>query len=404
MFESRLHRREFLRRSALAGVGATLLPLSARGADSPPSVERRVKLGRTGLEVPDIGFGASRLSGDESLVSYAIDRGITHFDTATGYRGGDSERTLGRALRGRRDGITITSKAKIDADDDRDAMMRALEASLRRLATDTIDVYMNHAVNSLERVANPEWPEFVAAAKAQGKIRFCGMSGHGGRLAECVAHAIEHDLVDVMLLAHNFGQDPRFHQRFTEELDFVAIQEDLPPLMDRAREKGIGVMAMKTLRGGRLNDLRAYEKPDGTYAQAAFRWVLGSGHADSLVVTMKTREQIDEYLGASGHTRVTGHDAALLLRYEAANGATRCRHGCDACEGACPEGVPIGEVLRTRMYDVDYADRALAREDYATLGSPASVCASCSHTACAGSCPVGLDVSSLLRPVHGRLG
>ena len=60
--------------------------------------------------------------------------------------------------------------------------------------SDTIDGYMNHAGNSLERVAYPEWPEFVAAAKAQGKIRFCGMSGHGGRLAECVAHAIEPNL------------------------------------------------------------------------------------------------------------------------------------------------------------------------------------------------------------------
>ena len=61
--------------------------------------------------------------------------------------------------------------------------MRALEGSLRRLRTDRIDIYFNHAVNDVARVQNPEWPEFVAKAKQQGKIRFTGVSGHGGRLA-----------------------------------------------------------------------------------------------------------------------------------------------------------------------------------------------------------------------------
>src|SRR5262249_52396514 len=162
-----------------------------------------------------------------------------------------------------------------------------------------------------------------------------------------------HDLVDVVLVGHNYGQDPSFFQHFTGSLDFVAIQPDLPRLLAKAKQKNVGVIAMKTLRGARLNDLRAYEREGGTFAQAAFRWVLARPHVDALIVTMTSPAQIDEYLGASGATRVSRDDLALLARYEQKNGATQCRYGCGACLSACPEAVPIDEVLRTRMYVED---------------------------------------------------
>ena len=66
-----IHRREFLRRGALAGIGLGLLPFSGAGGEAtaePPRVRRRVRLGRTGIEVPDIGFGSSRLAGSDDLV------------------------------------------------------------------------------------------------------------------------------------------------------------------------------------------------------------------------------------------------------------------------------------------------------------------------------------------------
>ena len=168
---------------------------------------------------------------------------------------------------------------------------------------------------------NPAWGEFTERAVQQGKIRFKGMSGHGGRLAECLDYAFDHDLVDAVLVAHNFGQDPAFHQRLTASLDFVAVQPELPRLLAKAKEKKVGVIAMKTLRGARLNDLRSYEREGNTFAQAAFRWVLSGPHVDALVVTMTSPELVDEYLGASGATRVSRADFELLARYEARNGA-----------------------------------------------------------------------------------
>jgi len=403
-----LPRREFLRRTALAGVALGLSPLSAAAAPAepdaggPPRVRRRVRLGRTGLEIPDIGFGSSSLSGDDALVRYALEQGITYFDSAEGYQGGAAEETLGRALAGRRDEVVLTSKTVTRPRTPWPEMMQSLEGSLRRLRTDRVEIYFNHAVNDPARLTDA-WLEFAARAKEQGKIRFTGMSGHGGRLVECVEAGLERDLFDVYLLAHNFGQDPSFHERLTRSFDFVARQPALPAAMAKARKKGAGVIAMKTLRGARLNDLRPYETGGASFAQAALRWVLSQPHTDALIVTMTSREQIDEYLGASGWTRPHARDQALLERYEARNGATQCRYGCGQCAGACPHGVPIADVLRTRMYARDYGDAALAREEYARLGAGASACLTCSGAPCAGACPFGLEIGSLTRDA-ARLG
>jgi predicted aldo/keto reductase-like oxidoreductase len=404
MADDRLDRREFLRRSAVTGVSLSVLPLiGATAAADPPRVRRRVTLGRTGLRIGDIGFGSSRLSGDEALVRHALDRGIDYFDTAEGYTSGSSEETLGRALRGVREKVTLASKVECGAHASVADLFRALEGSLRRLQTDRIDVYFNHAVNDVARLQNPAWGEFTERAVQQGKIRFKGMSGHGGHLAQCLDYAFDHDLVDAVLVAHNFGQDPAFYQRLTASLDFIAVQPELPRLLAKAKEKNVGVIAMKTLRGARLNDLRAYESTGNTFAQAAFRWVLSGPHVDALVVTMSSPEQVDEYLGASGADRVSRADFELLARYEARNGATQCRQGCGACLAACPEGVPIDDVLRTRMYADDYGDLAFARDEYARLGRGAQACASCAHRACTGACPFGIDIASLTAPAHRHL-
>jgi predicted aldo/keto reductase-like oxidoreductase len=396
-----IDRREFLRGSAAAGVALSLIPLGA--AAEPPRIQRRVRLGRTGLQIGDIGFGSSRLDGDEALVRHALDRGIDYFDTAEDYTGGASEETLGRALRGVREKVTIASKVAGGASDRVEDLFRALDGSLRRLQTDRIDVYFNHAVNDVARLSNPAWGEFCERAKQQGKIRFTGMSGHGGRLAECLDYALDHDLVDVVLVAHNFGQDPAFYARLTRSLDFVAVQPELPRLLEKAKQKNVGVVAMKTLRGARLNDLRRYESEGSTFAQAAFRWVLGGPHVDALVVTMSSPAIVDEYLVASGADGVTRSDLDLLARYEQRNGATQCRQGCGACLAACPEGVPIDDVLRTRMYEHDYGDPGLARREYARLGANAQACVGCAHEACTGACPYGIDIAALTAPTHASL-
>jgi len=301
-------RREFIRTGTWAGLGlglglGALGSAAAESVPNEPQVRRYSRLGRTDMQISDISFGADRLStGQEDLVQHAYDRGINYFDTAETY--GDSESALGHALRGKRHRVFIASKTLAWPDTSMQAMMQALEGSLRRLQTDYVDVYFNHAVNDLERLKNPEWYAFVEAAKRQGKIRFSGVSGHAGHLGECLDYAIDSGNCDVILCAYNFGQDPLFYQRFLGGFDMVARQPDLPRILKKAKHREIGVIVMKTLMGARLNDMRPYERGGATYAQAAFRWVLSNPDVDGLIVAMTTREAIDEFVGASGFLSV----------------------------------------------------------------------------------------------------
>jgi predicted aldo/keto reductase-like oxidoreductase len=388
----------------VAALGAVLPPAgSAADEVDEPRVRSYRRLGRTGLEISDISFGASRNS-DPDLVRYALDRGINYFDTAEGYQGGASEKAIGLALQGeRRERAILVSKTHADAGGSEADFMSALEGSLQRLRTDRVDIYMNHAVNHLSRVRNDAWYRFIERAKQQGKIRFSGVSGHGGRLAGCLDHVLDQDLIDVMLVAHNFGQDESLLDTLKRPFDFVSLQPELPRLIRKAHAKGVGVVAMKTLMGARLNDMRPFEREGGTFSHAAFRWVLSNSDVDALVVSMRSRSQLDEYLGASGSGPVRQSDRELLRRYVELQSPNYCRPGCDACAGACPHGVEISEVLRSRMYATDYGDLAQGQEAYATLGPGAAACLGCSATPCLGACPYELPVANLTREAHELL-
>ena len=118
-----------------------------------------------------------------------------------------------------------------------------------------------------------------------------------------------------MLVAHNFGQDPKFYEGLTRSLDWIATQADLPRVLAKAKQKNIGVTVMKTQHGARLNDMRPYETGGATFSQAALRWVMTNPHVDAAVITMSSAERVNEYLGASGYRELAAGDRNLLERY-----------------------------------------------------------------------------------------
>ena len=401
-------RREFLKTTALLGAaGMVTSNVTARelaqqkGADGVQSYRR---LGRTELMISDISFGTSRLrTGQEHLIDHALDRGINYFDSAEGYTRGQSERVIGNALKGKRDKAFIVSKTISRSSTSAKKFMEDLEGSLRRLQMDYVDIYMNHAVNDVGVVGNPEWLAFADKAREQGKIRFTGISGHAGNLIDCIDYAVHENMVDVVLAAYNFGQDPKFYEGLTSGIDWVATQPDLPRVIKAAKAKDIGVVAMKTLMGARLNDMRPYENQGATFAQAAFSWVLSNSDVDALIITMRSEADIDEYLGASGSSDVSSAERALLDQYAHLNGANYCKHACNMCSDSCPYGVPISDVLRTRMYATDYQDVEFAQEEYALLDVNASACLSCSGEPCQDACPNGIKIDELCAPTHRML-
>lgn len=398
------NRRNFLKTGMLATAAITAPTRQPFARSFKGEVKSYKRLGRTNLKVSDISFGTSRLrSGEEHLIHHALDRGINYFDSAEGYTRGQAEKVLGSALKGKRDQVYLVSKTMIGPDTKQSEMMERLEKSLKSLKTDYVDIYMNHAVNDVNVVANPEWLSFIELAKEQGKIRFTGISGHGGYLVDCLNYALDHDMIDIMLTAYNFGQDPKFYEGLTRRFDWIATQEELPKAISRAKGMDVGVIAMKTLMGARLNDMRPYEQDGSTYSQAAFKWVLSNDDVDALVITMKTTEDIDEFLVASGSNQLSRIDDQLLKQYTKLNGMSYCKQACNSCESSCPAQVPIADIMRTRMYAIDYKDIEFAKDEYALLENNAASCLTCSGEPCKNACPKGVDISKWCAPTHRML-
>ncbi|MCY3885377.1 MAG: aldo/keto reductase [Gammaproteobacteria bacterium] len=398
------NRRQVLKWGTAAGLTGSFLGQTSFASPETfeiPEVQKYNRLGRTDFEISDISFGSSGIRrGQENVVRHAIDRGINYLDTAESYTNGQSETVIGNVVKGMRDKVYIVSKIISYPQMKSEDIMKRLEESLKRLQTDYVDVYMNHAVNDVKRMESPEWHKFVETAKEQGKIRFAGMSGHAGRLAQCLEYSLDQDICDVVLCAYNFGQDPSFMANLTRGMDWIARQPKLPELLKKAKKNDVGTVVMKTLAGARLNDMKPWEKDGSTFSQAAFRWVLSNSDVDALIVSMNSTANIDEFLVASGAEEMSYGDQELLERYIALNNETYCRPGCSDCESSCPYNVQVADVLRTRMYATDYRDVEMARNEYAQLAVNGGACLSCSGTPCQSACTYGVSIAKLSAPTH----
>ena len=156
-------------------------------------------LGDSGLDVSVVGLGCNNfgrridLEATRAVVDAALEQGVTFFDTANTYGRGQSEEFLGEVLEGRRDQVTLATKFGMDMGDgkgprgSRDYIMQAVEASLRRLRTDTIDVYWYHRPDGVTPIA--ETLEALDELVRRGSVRAIGASNFSAKQLE-EAHAV----------------------------------------------------------------------------------------------------------------------------------------------------------------------------------------------------------------------
>jgi len=182
----------------------------------------RRALGRTGLEVSEIGFGGWQLCNDDSwggmdartahrLVHAAVDGGINLFDTAPNYAGTQSECVLGEALRGKREKVVLVSKFGHTPDGQTDftvnGLWESLDGSLGRLRTDYLDVLVLHnPPNQMYGGRDPLW-DAMEQARLQGKIRHYGASlDFAADVEECLSNT-KSSVLEVLF--NIFHQDVR---------------------------------------------------------------------------------------------------------------------------------------------------------------------------------------------------
>jgi len=351
------------------------------------------RLGRTGFEISDIVMGSGPLQeeGGDRIVRTALERGVNYIDTSPDYSAAGSEKAVGRGIKGfPRDQVFIATKfceplGHLPPGTPVSRYKEIVEGSLARLDTDYVDLVHIHSCDEVERLMDPNVHEAFDRLKEEGKARFLGFSTHTPRLAEVANTGIDSGRFDVMMLAYHYGGWP-----------------ELGKIIERGRrEQDMGVVAMKTLKGAKHHGLEGFREEADAFTQAALRWVLANQDVSCAVISMFELQHVDEYLVASGGT-ATARDEEILRKYDRLIAGTYCAPHCGACLDSCPEGLPIHDVLRQRMYFEDYGAQKEAMRLYARLEKQADVCASCSAP-CLGSCPLGVPIQERMEGAHRLL-
>jgi aryl-alcohol dehydrogenase-like predicted oxidoreductase len=286
-------------------------------------------LGSTGLKVSELGFGCSHLAAvgqrdDREIMAtlvQAVESGINFFDTADSYGQGRAEELLGKALRGRRSGVILASKAgyrlsaaggmmaklkplvrpllgrairpalvervreaRIQQDFAPDYLRRAVEGSLRRLRTDYLDLFQLH---------DPPAPAAHLVPVLTGLVRD-GKVRHYGVSCRTPADAADWMLVPGVAIVQI-------------KLNLAAFEEALSVLGQAAR-KGIGIVARQPLASGklaRLEDYRSLAKPGRTMPQAALQFALRFPEVSVVIAGMSSRAHLQENLQAPAAPSLT---------------------------------------------------------------------------------------------------
>ena len=343
-------------------------------------------LGATGLWISELALGGSP-SPPLNVFRAALERGVNFCDTSPRYSRGKGEQEIGQAIQGRRDRVYVSTKITPNRDGVFTAgdAVKQVEGSLKRLGTDCIDVLCVHGAAS-EKDVFADWVlEAVDRLKQAGKARYFGASVHNTSL-EFNRKMIESGRYQVLLMPLNAYFEPKMQSG-----DGAGTPETLRSILRLAAQKGVGIIAMKTLAAGGLAKVPAAEGISPV--QARLRWVLRRPEVTSVLNEMVTFDYLKEDLAASA-ADLSPAEEAYLRECVRDGSAGYCRM-CRKCEAGCPAGIPIADLLRARMYTVDYGDPRRGMDLGSEMGA-ARLLASCQGCGrCEATCPWGVRTSRL---------
>jgi predicted aldo/keto reductase-like oxidoreductase len=359
-----------------------------------------ITLGKTGQVVTRLGMGSS-WDVDPSFVQLLLASGITYIDTAEGYEGGKSEQTIGEVLErtGKRKDVYLVTKTqghrKFQVSEAAKMFEAKLAASMARLRTDYIDSYYMHGMTGAQipLFSEPSVKAAFEGMKKSGKIRFCGLSCHDGRLPEVVEAAAKCGWIDQIMIQFNYR---------TMNVDAVRRA------VDAASKANLGIVAMKTQGGAgqfkeadvapKFNEFRAA----GIKKEAAaIKAVFADERIQVVVSEMTNRDQLRENMAATREP-LTPKQSRLLEEHRQRTAHLYC-HGCGhLCETAA-KGVPVATVLRYLRYYEVYGKREQARQLYQALPPEARDLAMADLAAAEAACPHGLPVTQLVQIADRRM-
>jgi aryl-alcohol dehydrogenase-like predicted oxidoreductase len=298
-----MSRKEFLKKAS-SGLAALSLStgcgsriLSGENYQSSPKNRKRI-LGRTGIEVTPIGCGASRTM-EPAIIRAALEAGINFFDTGRSYFNGRNEVMLGETLKGTRRDLIIQSKISLRLRERGEElagsevsqkiaqqMQDSLEASLKALQTDYIDIMLLHGQSRTELLHHDAVKDFFSKAKAKGIIRACGFSSHTNHV-DLLRDANESSFYDVVMVPYNHkGSYVHSNSGRYSEWDQTALEKEL----EKAYENQLGIVAMKTCSAGPLA-LQEGQEPNFT---DALKWIIKHDTIATTAVAMANLQEVGE--------------------------------------------------------------------------------------------------------------
>jgi predicted aldo/keto reductase-like oxidoreductase len=292
---------------------------------------------------------------------------------------------------------------------------------------------MLHMTPTVEQVKHEPYHEAIRELKAEGKVRFTGLSNHGKehRLAggvkdemdKIILTAAEDGRFDVVLFTYNFIQKEmgdrilkgckRKNMGITlMKTNPVEFYQGMQNILERNREKGrkMGekffkmMEEYKTLIDKGEGFIKKYGITGAEQARdAAIKFCLGNPDVHSVCPSMNSFEELDTFVALSG-TRLDQKEKTMLADYESGLGRYYCRHACAQCEGSCPQGVPVNTIMRYYHYFAAQRREKYAMEKYNALpGNSADTCSDCGGSYCEKACPYAVPVQGLLVLAHQTL-
>ena len=368
---------------------------------------------RYGLPLSILGFGCMRfpqsggridMKAAESLVRAAVGAGINYFDTAYIYPG--SEAALGEILEknGLRDRVRIATKLPHYLIRSREGLEKLFHEELKRLRTDRIDYYLMHMltdVSAWERMKALGVEDFLAEKQRSGAIGQVGFSYHGGTESFC--RLIDARDWDFCMIQYNYMDE--HSQAGRRGLAY-------------AHEKGLPVMIMEPLRGGKLagnlpraaQDVFDAHQPRRTPAEWAFRWLWDQEEVTVVLSGMNSLGVLARNCAAASSAKagaLAEEDREMLRRAAAAINADMAV-GCTGCGYCmpCPRGVDIPGVFAA--YNRRFSEgRVAALREYVMCtalrrdSAGASACVECGK--CEQHCPQSIHIREELRKARGAL-
>ena len=435
----KISRRGFIGSSLAAMTGLEIVSKNklfgdtGRNAADQPKIKEFRTLGRTGFKVSDVSFGAGDLN-DPALLEAALDMGINYVDTAEHYGRGNSERAVGKAIKSRdRKTIFVTTKLNlIMGRRDKQGLKERAGRCLERLQLDYVDCLMLHMIPAAEQLKHEPYHEAIRELKAEGKVRYSGLSNHGTEhilagptkepMEKVVLAAAEDGRFDVVLFVYNFLQKEQGEKilRACKEKKMgttlmktnpVRFYGDVKAMFDQAKEKGRKIpeqyIKMIDEYEARVDKAEVFKKKygltsDAQVRDAAIKFCLSNPDVHAVCPTPKTFEEVEIFVALSGK-RLEPAEKEMLAAYKKTYGQFYCRHACGECESACPYGVPVNTIMRYDHYFSAQGREKHALVKYASLpGNNSGLCAHCAGL-CEQNCPYGIPIQGLLVMAHQTL-